>query len=472
MATPCGSWRRTWRYVSNQRGSTAWSEAVRRCSQPCQKSTASASGERLSRKVQLSGAPPAFAGAGSGDGDYGDIGPGLADMRDLACELRLQRGLAALRHAGEVEGPEPLAFGVMEGDRSAGGLAPAGFVAPVLAGAQRHHHAVERDRGADRLGRDVLPVADRVHRLRLQGLPALMQAASEPLQGTRRRPHGAHLREERLRFPRRAVTHHHQPEPGGRARQVVVHQPQALVHRHKRCPLGAVAIARPAVGHRAERAHDRLRRRRHPEPALPAPLDPQRPVVQTLYPGPQNLAAQRVHALPNTKLRFLECGRAWCRSKRLATDRNQPRQRLQYPGRHAGKIDGRAGCRLRNCHGAAPVVGVFAETTSYPPSAGGAVPPAAPQPTGRDKIPTPKSRLSPIGPKGHRKRTQNLNKSNGYYRHTRLAPNAFGERRVPTPFRWSEAAQRTRPAAIDRRRLRAIRLSGALPLPRLGAPPS
>ena len=76
----------------------------------------------------------------------------------------------------------------MEGDRSAGGLAPAGFVAPVLAGAQRHHHAVERDRGADRLGRDVLPVADRVHRLRPQGLPALMQAASEPLQGTRPPP--------------------------------------------------------------------------------------------------------------------------------------------------------------------------------------------------------------------------------------------------------------------------------------------
>ncbi|MDE0254579.1 MAG: hypothetical protein OYG32_07265 [Rhodospirillaceae bacterium] len=40
-------------------------------------------------------------GGAIGDGDYGDIGPGLADMRDLACELRLQRWLAALRHAGE-----------------------------------------------------------------------------------------------------------------------------------------------------------------------------------------------------------------------------------------------------------------------------------------------------------------------------------------------------------------------------------
>ena len=54
-------------------------------------------------------------------------------MRDLACELRLQRGLAALRHTGEVEGREPFAFGVMERDRAAGGPAPAGFVAPVLA---------------------------------------------------------------------------------------------------------------------------------------------------------------------------------------------------------------------------------------------------------------------------------------------------------------------------------------------------
>ncbi len=183
-----------------------------------------------------------------------------------------------------------------------------------------------------------------------------------------------------------------------------------------------VAIARPAVGHRTKRGHDRFRRGWHPKPALPVPLDPQSPVVQTLRPGAENLAAQRVHALPNTKLRFLERRRAGRGSKRLTTDRDQLRQRLQNPSRQAGKIDGRAGCRLRNCHGAAPVVAVFAETTSYPPSAGGAAPPPALQPSGRDKIPTPKPRLSPISPKGHRKRTQNLNKSTGYHRHTGLAP--------------------------------------------------
>ena len=45
-----------------------------------------------------------------------------------------------------------------------------------------------------------------------------------------------------------------------------------------------------------------------------------------------------------------------------------------------------------------------------------------PQPSGRDKIQTPKPRLSPISPKGHRKPTQNLNKSTCYNRHTGLAP--------------------------------------------------
>ena len=107
-----------------------------------------------------------------GEGDDGDVGVGLADMRDLACELRFQRGLAALRRAGKVEGLEPFTFPVMEGDRAAGGLAPAGFVAPVLAGAQRHHDAVKRDRGADRLGWDVFRAADTVQRLRPQALPA------------------------------------------------------------------------------------------------------------------------------------------------------------------------------------------------------------------------------------------------------------------------------------------------------------
>ncbi len=265
---------------------------MRRCSQACQKSTAS--GERLSRKVRLSGAPPAFAGAGSGERSDRDIGARVADMRDLACELGLQRALAALGHTGEIEGLEPFAFPAVEGDRAAGGLAPAGLVAPVLAGAQRHHHAVQRDRGADRLGRDVLPVADTLQRLRSEAFPALMHGPDEPLQRARGRRHGAHLREERLRFPRRAMAHHHQPEPRGRARQPVVHQPQALVHRHERGATHAVAIARPPVGHRAERAHDRLRRRRHTEPPLPGPFDPpRRQGARSTTPAPRSPARSR-----------------------------------------------------------------------------------------------------------------------------------------------------------------------------------
>ena len=148
-----------------------------------------------------------------GDGSDGDIGAYLADIRNLACELRLQRELAALRHTGEVEGLQPFTFPRRwKADRAAGGLTPAGFVTSVLTGAQRHHDTIKRDRSADRLGRDVLPVPDRVHRLWPQALPALMQAAGEPLQGACRWRHGAHLGEERLRFPCCAVTHHHQSE--------------------------------------------------------------------------------------------------------------------------------------------------------------------------------------------------------------------------------------------------------------------
>ena len=99
----------------------------------------------------MSGAPLAFAGAGSSDGGDGDIGARPPDMRDLACELGFQCVLAALGHAGEIEGLEPFAFPVVEGDRAAGGLAPAGLGAPVLAGAQRHHDAslLLRRRGSE-----------------------------------------------------------------------------------------------------------------------------------------------------------------------------------------------------------------------------------------------------------------------------------------------------------------------------------
>ena len=55
---------------------------------------------RLGREALQEG--PVVGGSVSDGGD-GDIGARLADMRDLACELRFQRGFAALRHAGEIE---------------------------------------------------------------------------------------------------------------------------------------------------------------------------------------------------------------------------------------------------------------------------------------------------------------------------------------------------------------------------------
>ena len=51
-----------------------------------------------------------------GDGDDPDVGAHPPDMRDLACELRLQRELAAFEHAAEIEGVQALS--------GAGGASP------------------------------------------------------------------------------------------------------------------------------------------------------------------------------------------------------------------------------------------------------------------------------------------------------------------------------------------------------------
>ena len=161
-------------------------------------------------------------------------GAQLPDMCDFACELRLQCDLAALRHAAEIEGLQTLAPGVVEGNRAAGGLAPGGLGTAVLAGPQRHHDAVERHRGADRLVRYALGVTDAVQRLGAEGLPALVHGPCQALQGAHRRRHAADLRKERRRFPRRAVTHHQQTELSRRPRQVIVDETQALVDRHRR----------------------------------------------------------------------------------------------------------------------------------------------------------------------------------------------------------------------------------------------
>ena len=66
--------------------------------------------------------------------------------------------------------------------------------------------------------------------------------------------------------------------------------------------------------------------------------------------------------------------------------------------------------------------GGFFAMTSYPLLAGGAVPPPAPQPAGRDKILPSKPRLSPISLKGHRRQMQNLNKSRAYQHHVSAMP--------------------------------------------------
>ena len=79
------------------REATAWSDAVRRCSQACQKSMTSVSGDRVSRKVQLSAAASAIA-------TILTSGRQLPDMCDFACELRLQCDLAALPACGRDRG--------------------------------------------------------------------------------------------------------------------------------------------------------------------------------------------------------------------------------------------------------------------------------------------------------------------------------------------------------------------------------
>ncbi len=56
---------------------------------------------------------------GGGD-DGADLGTPPPDMRDLACELRLQRALSALGHAAKTDGLQALT--VVEGDRATGRL--------------------------------------------------------------------------------------------------------------------------------------------------------------------------------------------------------------------------------------------------------------------------------------------------------------------------------------------------------------
>ena len=265
-------------------------------------------------------------GGAIGDSDDPDLGACSPDVCDFACKLRLQRELAALRHAAGIEGLQALALGVVEGDRAAGGLAPGGLGATVLAGSQRHHDAVEGDRGGGRVLRYALGLTDAAQRLRAEALPAFVHAQGQALQGAHRRRHGAGLRKERRRFPGRAVTHHQQTELGRRPRQVIVDEAQALVDRHRRCPARAAAVTRSPVGHRTERGHDRLRRHRDPEPALPVPLDPGSAIVPVLDDGAHDIASELVRGLTHPQLGLL--GRLGGAARNEA-----PRDTVRAPGR-------------------------------------------------------------------------------------------------------------------------------------------
>ena len=168
-------------------------------------------------------------------------------------------------------------------------------------------------------------------------------------------------------------------------------------------------MARPLVGHRTKRGHDR--RGWHPEPALIVPLDPQRPVVQTLR--PENLATrsrspERAAPSPRTPPRTAR--------KQAAHDR--PRPTPPAPPQHDPAVpkdrwttttqaatlawDRSRGWGLYRNH-ILTASGGRSGPTSILASC--------------DKIRPSQPRLSPISPKGHRRQMQNLNKSRAYQHH-------------------------------------------------------
>ena len=207
------------------------------------------------------------------------------------------------------------------------------------------------------------------------------------------------------------MTHRQQTELGRRPRQVIVDEAQALVDRHRRCPARAAAVTRSPVGHRTERGHDRLRRHRDPEPALPVPLDPGSAIVPVLDDGAHDIASELVRGLTHPQLDLL--GRLGARlgTKLLATQCEHPGGRLDDPRRQAGKIDGRRRRRRGYCHGNAPDVG-FRDTASYRFWRCGAFPPSPARPCRRDKIlpwSGPLSRIAAFGRSSrHKKRTKSM----------------------------------------------------------------
>ena len=149
---------------------------------------------RVSRKCPI-------VGGGVGASDDPDVAAQLPDMCDFACVLRLQCDLAALRHAAEaskVFRRSPLASWNETVPQAA--VAPGGLERrPSSPVSQRHHDAVERHRGADRLVRYALGVTDAVKRLAAEDLPTRVHGPCQALQAAHRRRHAADLHKERCR---------------------------------------------------------------------------------------------------------------------------------------------------------------------------------------------------------------------------------------------------------------------------------
>ena len=132
------------------------SDAVRRCSQACQKSI------RTSGRATGSPGRSNCRTAASADSDDPDVGARAADMCDFACELRLQacEPCRLLQACGEIEGLQTLAaWFVVEGNRARRRPRARRPRTAVLAEPTQRHFmiAVERHRGADRLAGGLRP---------------------------------------------------------------------------------------------------------------------------------------------------------------------------------------------------------------------------------------------------------------------------------------------------------------------------
>ena len=311
----------------------------------------------------------------------------------------------------------------LHGDRRQGPAAPDGRLQGGRGDGERllseHAHTRPRRSAADGLGRcgghhqgdrDLLPAL---------GTPALPrpsyaqpggQGAGRPLA----RVQGAHHRCLPGPLPR------HRPRSRQRCGRRL---PGRAAQRERllRGRLRGLHRASAHADHRTERGHDRLRRHRDPEPALPVPLDPGSAIVPVLDDGAHDIASELVRGLTHPQLDLLGRLGARLETKLLATQCEHPGGRLDDPRRQAGKIDGRRRRRRGYWHGNAPDVG-FRDTASYRFWRCGAFPPSPARPCRRDKILPWSGPLSRIAVFGRPSRHQNHTKSMTYIFHTRPTP--------------------------------------------------